>query len=219
MKNTLRLALLACPFIAATMTAKSPDTIADSVREFSGTQGQNGWYYGYWDQSADVDGHYDPVKDFQLFKHFGTDSINGLSKRTEFTTGPLWYLEDGRYYTSLWAEGGHPHGSMDLSSYARADQWVVRRWISNVSGQLDISGQAGKVMPWGEYWRGNFKFLIVAGDEVIFETTADQGSQAYAISTAIEVGTPIDFLIGPGTAIGVIQFTAMIKSVTEHPME
>src|SRR6185436_16813668 len=33
-------------------------TIADSVAEFSGTQGQNSWVYGYWDKKNDLDGTY-----------------------------------------------------------------------------------------------------------------------------------------------------------------
>lgn len=92
--------------------------------------------------------------DFQLLRHFGSDPINRLSDRPEFTTGKLWYLEDGVYYTSLWAEGGHPHGTMDLGAYARVEHWAVRRWVSTTSGLVNISGHAGKTMPWGENWGG-----------------------------------------------------------------
>jgi hypothetical protein len=81
--------------------------IANSVSGFSGTQGSNGWWYGYWDQSADDDKFYGQKDDFRLLGRFGDDRVNGLSQHTEFTTGKLWYLEDGKYYTSIWAEGGH----------------------------------------------------------------------------------------------------------------
>ena len=30
--------------------------VADSVAEFSGAQGSNNWYHGYWDRGADQDG-------------------------------------------------------------------------------------------------------------------------------------------------------------------
>ncbi len=207
--------LLAKSFILFTLMGAAPvsaGTLANSVDDFSGQQGLNGWTYGYWDESTDADGKYDQASDFRLFSNFGIDPINGLSSHSEFTTGDLWYLEDGRYYTSLWAEGGHPHGAMDLGSYARANQWVVRRWTSTVNGRIEISGHAGKVMPWGENWVGSSSFLVVAGGDPVYETEVADGGQDYTVSAMVEVGTPVDFLIGPGSAIGVMQFTASLKA-------
>lgn len=184
--------------------------LAHSVEGFSGVQGLNGWTYGYWDESSDADGIYDPATDFRPFERFGNDPINGLSSHSEFTTGELWYLEDGRYYTSLWAEGGHPHADMDLGAYARADHWVIRRWTSTVDGSIQINGHAGKVMPWGENWAGGTRFLILADGEAVLEAQVDDGGEAYAVRATVEAGSPIDFLIGPGSGIGVMRFTAVI---------
>jgi hypothetical protein len=214
MIDVSRTSLLAIPAILFALTGAtraSADTIADSVADFSGKQGLNGWTYGYWDESNDADGHYDQTGDFRLFSSYGVDPVNGLSLRSEFTTGDLWYLEDGRYYTSLWAEGGHPHGAMNLGSYARADHWVVRRWTSTVDGRIEISGQAGKVMPWGENWRGSCVFLVVAGGDQVHEAEVDDGGQEYSVSAMVKAGTPVDFLIGPGSGIGVMRFTARIS--------
>lgn len=196
------------------MIAAAPmlaDVVADSVRDFSGTQGENGWAYGYWDESKDADGAYDQTRDFRPLANYGTDPINRLSERTEFTTGDLWYLEDGRSYTSLWAEGGHPHGTMDLGAYARARQWAVRRWVSTVTGRIAIHGHAGKVMPWGENWGGSVRFLVVADGHRVYEAEADDGGREYSVRVAVEVGTVVDFLIGPGSAIGVSRFTATLE--------
>lgn len=194
-----------------TVAALAPaGPIADSVDDFSGVQGLNGWEYGYWDESEDVDGAYDQTSDFRWFESFGNDPINGLSSHSEFTTGDLWYHEDGRYYTSLWAEGGHPHGTMDLGSYARANQWVVRRWTSTISGPIEISGHAGKVMPWGANWGGSGQFLIIVGGEKFYAAEVDDGGQAYSVRATVDVGTPVDFLIGPGSAVGVMRFTARL---------
>lgn len=188
------------------------DIIADSVQDFSGRQGLGGWMYGYWDESGDADGKYDHRRDFRMLRKFGTDPINRLSGRAEFTTGDLWYLEDGRFYTSLWAEGSHPHGDLNLGKYARAKHWAVRRWVSNVSGSIEISGHAGKVMPWGQNWGGSVKFIVVVDGNRVYEAEADDGGQEYSVRASVEFGTPVDFLIGPGSAIGVSQFTATIKS-------
>ncbi len=185
--------------------------IADSVRDFSGVQGNGRWSYGYWDRTSDRDGVYDPASDFWPVVHFGDDPINGLSRHPEFSTGQLWYLEDGRYYTSLWAEGGHPHGTMDLGAHAKADHWVVRRWVSSVDSDVEILGHAGKVMPWGENWRGDVHFEIVVGGTKVFESVSDDGGDDYSVRTAVQVGAPVDFLIGPGSGVGVIEFTGTIK--------
>lgn len=209
-----RTGLLAIPAILLALsgaTLVSAGTIADSVEDFSGEQGLHGWSYGYWDESADPDGVYDQAGDFRPFPSFGTDPINRLSLRSEFTTGDLWYLEDGRSYTSLWAEGGHPHGDMELGFYARAKHWAVRRWISPVSGRLVIRGHAGKVMPWGENWSGGCVFLVVVDGERIFAADVADGGQEYSVIATVAVGSTVDFLIGPGTGIGVMRFTAAIE--------
>lgn len=212
--NIIRTLLLG--FVLAMSTnCSSPqaaDIVADSVRDFSGTQGTNGWSYGYWDRSLDPDGSYDESTDFRHLRHFGSDPINGLSGHTEFTTGKLWNLEDGRYYTSIWAEGGHPHGNMDLGSYAKTEQWVVRRWVSSVNGHVEIRGHAGKAMPWGENWSGTVKFLVVAGGNRIYEAEVVDGGREFTVGATVQVGTPVDFMIGPGSAIGVARFTATLTT-------
>lgn len=191
--------------------SQEPAPLADSVRDFSGVQGANGWSYGFWDQSADDDGTYHPTADFQLLPRFGGDPINGLSGHDQFTTGQLWSLEDGRFYTSLWARGGHPHGTMDLGAYAKANHWVVRRWVSTVDSVVEIRGHAGKTMPWGENWGGDVVFQIVVGGSKVYEAVVDDGGGEYSATVEVETGTTVDFLIGPGTAIGVVDFTAVIR--------
>lgn len=222
MHTSVRHAIVGCLVTISTINAGCSTSTpaaapidADSVRDFSGTQGRNGWTYGTWDESADADGRYDPATDFRMLDNFGTDPINGLHGHPEFTTGELWYLEDGRSYTSLWAEGGHPHGRLDLGSYDRADQWAIRRWISPANGRVEIRGHAGKVMPWGENWGGTVRFRIVANDRIIFDAEAGDGGQAYAVSVDVTPGMPVDFLIGPGSAIGASRFTATIEGTRD----
>jgi hypothetical protein len=133
--------------LGQTRSSESTGVIGDSVAEFSNVQGKNGWYYGYWDLSTDAHGKYNQSTDFKLLKNFGTDARNGLSRHSEFTIGDVWYLEDGRSYTSLWAKGGHANSAVRPANYSPAEQWATRRWISDASGTLTISGHAGKVMP------------------------------------------------------------------------
>lgn len=212
--NPAALILLSAASLAATFLAAAPPpppaVVADSVRGFSGEQGANGWFYGYWDRSADRDDTYDPATDFELLRHFGRDPKNGLVGHSAFTTGELWYLEDGRFYTSLWAEGGHPHGKLNLGSYARAEHWVVRRWVSTLAGVVTIRGQAGKVMPWGANWGGGVQALLVVDGKTLVRANLGNTETDYAVEATVRVGSRVDFLIGPNPRIGVTKFTATI---------
>lgn len=191
--------------------------LADSVRDFSAEQGANSWTYGYWDRTATAGKEYDQKKDFQLLKHFGDDPINGLSQRSEFTTGKLWYLEDGRYFTSLWADGGHANSSMKLGRVEEVEHWAVRRWVSPVESSAKLTGQVGKVMPWGKNWKGDCRALIVVDGNIVFSAAMDNDGKDYSIDVDLFKGSTIDFLIGPGPSIGVTKFTAKVEIPAQLP--
>jgi len=65
-------------------------TIADSQLDFSGTQGVNNWYYGFFDTPASS-------SSFILMSHY---SNGAWSESTSYPP-----------YTILWDIGGHPSGS------------------------------------------------------------------------------------------------------------
>ena len=76
MKSRLFLALLMASVemcLAGTCIAK-PDIIADSVAEFSGVQGQNNWYYGFYDGDGT-----NPFSsnDFELLAQYGGGTYGG----------------------------------------------------------------------------------------------------------------------------------------------
>jgi hypothetical protein len=214
------LALAVCSLLINGCHAASlrpSEMVADSVSGFSGKQEANGWSYGYWDRSADTDKSYDQATDFHLLKHFGSDPINRISGRSEFTTGELWNLQDGLYYTSLWAEGGHPNGTMKLGTHAQVEQWAVRRWLSTTNGSVAISGHAGKVMPWGENWGGGCHALIVVDGTTVFSGAMDNQGTNYSVAATVHIGSLVDFLIGPGPSVGVTKFTATIRAAPALP--
>lgn len=194
-----------------TWSSESADVIADSVVEFSREQGKSGWYYGYWDLSADVDGEYDQATEFKLLKNFGTDLKNGLSRRSEFTVGDVWFLEDGRSYTSMWAEGGHANNAKVPNNYSSAEQWATRRWVSSASGNVTISGHVGKVMPWGANWGGECQAIIIVDGKVILSTIIDEQGLDYSVATKVREKSMVDFLIAPNPSIGVVTFTATVR--------
>jgi hypothetical protein len=101
--------------------------IADSVNEFSGTQGQNNWFYGFYDGPF-------TSSDFQLMTEFRTDTPTAFGSE-------VWWVDEGTYWTSLGALGGHPSGqSFSCLGRVPAGHWAVRRWVSEVAGEVTISG-------------------------------------------------------------------------------
>jgi len=193
--------------------------VADSITGFSGKQGASGWSYGYWDHTSDVDKSYSQTSDFQFLRHFGSDPINHLSTRPELGTGKLWTLQDGLYYTSLWAEGGHPNGTMELGAHAQVEHWAVRRWVSTVNGPISISGHAAKVL--ATNWGGGVQTLIIVDGRTVFSAAIDNRGTTYSVNATVHSGSLVDFLIGPGRpgayAVGVTMFTATIRAAHALP--
>jgi hypothetical protein len=94
--------------------------IADSVKDFSGEQGQDSWFYGYRNLSEDggEEDSYDPVEDFI---EFGTDDV-------EWWTGSAWDWPDGNVpWTELRPENTHPNGDNNGDVH-----WTIRRWVAPV---------------------------------------------------------------------------------------
>ena len=87
---------------------------------------------------------------------------------------------------------------------------MVRRWVSSTEGVVELSGHVGKVMPWGANWGGGVKARIVVDGATVHAVDVDDGGAPYSVSARVQVGSLVDFLIGPGLAIGVIRFTARI---------
>lgn len=216
------LALAVCSLLTSgchNASPRSSQVVADSISGFSGEQGANGWSYGYWDYTADTDKSYNQATDFQLLKQFGSDPINQLSTRPELGTGKLWTLQDGVYYTSLWAGGGHPNGTMDLGAHAQVEHWAVRRWVSTANGPVTISGHAAKVLAMN--WGGGVQTRIVVDGTTVFSAAIDNRGTNYSVKAKVHSGSLVDFLIGPGLpdayAVGVTKLTATIRAAPASP--
>ncbi len=212
------LALGICSFLVSgcrTAPVLRSENVADSVRGFSGEQGANGWFYGYWDRTGDNDQSFSQTTDFQLLKHFGDDPVNQVSSHPDFATGKLWTLQDGLYYTALWAEGGSANGTTKLAPQAKVEHWAVRRWVSTVHGPVTISGQASKILDWGNAESGQAR--IVVDSATVFSAATHGLTTNYSVTATVRIGSRVDFLItaGPpatGGAFGPVKFTATIRA-------
>ena len=193
-RTGLRALTAAAALLLAAQAHAAPVQVADSASEFSGVQGQDGWEYGYYLTDGD------PAT-FTRMTLFDA----GAGQWKEVPTPPPW--------TALWADGGHP-GSL----------WAVRRWVSEVSGTIEITGLLEDLDPGGG--DGVIGRILVDGTEVWRGLVdAAPGTPALASKTftvtvpSVSVGALVDFAIDPIWSQGwdATRFTATIFSVTASP--
>ncbi|HKQ36748.1 MAG TPA: lamin tail domain-containing protein [Verrucomicrobiae bacterium] len=187
--------------------------IADSVTEFSGTQGSNNWYYGYWNKKDDTNFSYQ-LTDFIQFPR-GTDNIlssgnywNGTNWNWPPPADPPW--------TELTSTGGHPAGANGNPS--AAIHWTIRRYVSEAAGTLRLSGTLAASGQSGTCGDGTIGHIFVDGVEV-FQRAVFNRSVGYSILVNASVGSVIDFAIDPGAAdndsCDTTTFTATVRNVTD----
>ncbi len=118
-----------------------PVTNANSVTEFSGVQGQNNWWYGYWDKDADANGQYSDA-DFVAFPSGGGGWNPG-----NYWTGSIWdWFAGDPPFTQLTSQGGRPSAENGITS--RPVHWAVRRYVNEFDGPITISGTITHTSDW-----------------------------------------------------------------------
>ncbi|MEM9372734.1 MAG: hypothetical protein AAGA55_03745 [Planctomycetota bacterium] len=180
--------------------------LANSADDFGGNQGENGWFYGFYDGNAGDDS-FTPA-DFELMNVFD-ESIDRWWVDNS-PTGPLTLID---------AQFMHPNAfiNSDLNDDV---QWSVRRWVSSVDGEVNIAV---------DFSRGNPEF---AGDGFILRMFIDgvqtlavemfpdnDAGIAFDLTTDVAQGSVIDFAIDPiGDALfDAVVFEAEITSVVPGP--
>jgi len=118
-------------------------TIAESVAEFSGVQGQNGWYNGYRNVTADGQGlgDYNPA-DRNLFEDGAFISYSAAD-----WTGTVWDINTagGAPWTFQGPENIHPNG---INS-GGVEHWAIRRWVAD-----ELAGPTAIAISW-RVWAQN----------------------------------------------------------------
>jgi CotH kinase protein/Lamin Tail Domain len=109
-------------------------TVANSAADFSDTQGSNNWFYGYYNKTADPDRSYDPADFIPFPKADGAWSANN------FWTGTKWDWFGGNPpWTEISVTDAHPNGSNNGDEH-----WAVRRWVSEVAGNVTVRFRLAK---------------------------------------------------------------------------
>lgn len=160
--------------------------VADSVADFSGVQGQGGWFYGYYNLTSDANGTYQ-ANDFVPFP-----SDAGPNSASNFWTGAIWdWFAGNPPWTELNPQGGHPNGNNNGNVH-----WAVRRWQSDVQGTIRLSVRHAKSNTGGG--NGTTARVFRNGTPVWTNTVA--GTDGTGVATSLEIpgvqmGDFIDFAI------------------------
>ena len=164
--------------------------VADSITEYSGQQGSNHWYYGYWQKTGDADGSYDPQREFRLMPRYGAIQFQGSL---------AWDIS-GNYWTGLTAVGGHPNGVVTSGGRAQVEHWAIRRWVSPVAGGIIVTGLLSKFNTAGG--DGIVGTILVDGTSVFTRQigATDGVGIKYSVQTAVNIGSIVEFVITPGPA-------------------
>jgi hypothetical protein len=158
--------------------------LADSVADFSLTQGERGWSYGYDSGSLDT---------FTL--------MTRKSVVTNYVppSNDVWdcWANDTVHWTQIFQLGGHPNGTDTTTPSTAILQRAVRRWTSTFAGEVTISGEIAKIDTIGS--NGVDAFVYVDGTQLYttFIAGDDSAGRIYEVVAALRVGSTVDFVLDP----------------------
>ncbi|MGK0187298.1 MAG: hypothetical protein ACI9R3_003085 [Verrucomicrobiales bacterium] len=178
-------------------TDDSPVTfvIANSSADYSGVQGQDGWFFGYRNYTLDGEmTDYNPTDDFIAFTG-GSDNADEWDGEDQQWAGTQWDLETAASgpWTALGAEGAHPNGENNGEEH-----WAIRRWVSDVTETTPVSlwWRLRKTNAAGDGVTGS---LHVDGKQIDAETIAgnDTTGVEHRYWYNVEPGEVIDLALTP----------------------
>jgi len=179
--------------------------LTESTRDWSttGTQGENGWSYGYYDQGNDVledDGVYSAEDDFIEFLNDGTGVVSADPEPEAWQdslnhwNGTMWDLLNNAApvshgpWTAINCTAAHPaaNGQTDTAVH-----WAIRRWESNHEGDIAINGFAFNQSTGGD---GTVVRVLHNGTEIYSGVT--NGSRLrFSVTATVAEGDFLDFAI------------------------
>jgi LruC domain-containing protein len=165
---------LALPAVAAASTACV--FRANSRTDFSGVQGQKGWYYGYY-----------PGSDL---------SPAGFRQLPMFHTNATWrHVTSTPPWTLVYGTGMHPNGT---NQSIRGLEYAVRRWVSSARGTVRVTGRLAKENLscgngiTGRIYRGS------SGQLWSQSLSSNNGTGVtFDLTVQVNVGDAIDFAVDP----------------------
>lgn len=168
--NPSTFTILAIGIFGTISSANAATMIADSITDFSTTQGQNGWYYGYDNGNGNGFHPYLPSPNQSPNSQLQpTGTPNLLTPWGSFTATGGYFNEE------------------------TSGNWAIRRWTSDFNGTINISAKLGNQVETG------FKAkILVDGINLLSESSfnGDESSH-YNYNANVKVGSVVDFALLP----------------------
>ncbi len=181
--KALTIILMSALGARAATGAPIADSLADSLADFSDTQAQGGWTYGYFNISQ------------------GDTPLNPASFRELEWIGSLngWF----RAGNADWTWIGHGALAPHLPGAGKNnpdEQWAVLRWTSDRAGVLNITGVVDEFDAGGD---GTEAFIFVDGVEKAHWILPGEANPEipYDINVLAGLGSTIDFVVSPRETI------------------
>jgi hypothetical protein len=168
---------------------EAPRLLADSVADFSLTQGDHSWLYGY------------DTGTFESFTPMPKQSTITAYMPVSKDTWDCW-VSDTAHWTQIFQFGAHPNGTISSQPSNSVLQRAVRRWVCTYDGRINIVGEIAKidVTPGGS--NGVDASVYVDGGLPLYTTTIDGedgGGRSFRVPTptTVHVGSFVDFVLDP----------------------
>jgi hypothetical protein len=195
--------VVACVVLAPCVSRAEP--LADSFEDWSvdGIQGQNNWFYGFYDVRDDFieeDGIYEP-DDFIPFLNDGSEivsrdqDIGAWKVSANDWDGDKWDLLNNDVvahgpWTEVTRTGGHPAANAQGDNSVH---WNIRRWESDVDGDVTLFGSFSNDSAIGD---GTLGRIFVDGREVWASVTHGNVVH-FGRRVPVRQGSTIDFVTDP----------------------
>jgi hypothetical protein len=163
--------------------------IADSALEFSGNQGQDNWFYGFYNRSNLAVGVY-AASNFVVFP-----KNDGAWAPDNFWTGTQWDWYAGNPpWTEIGQTNVHPSGANNTIVH-----WAIRRWVSEVTGTIQVDWFLAKAsIAGGDGVTGRIYHNNTQRDSAFVAFNNAAGTNRSVIIPGVQAGDTIDIVLDAG---------------------
>jgi hypothetical protein len=202
----------------------NPVIIADSVADFGGVQGENGWRYGYYnlEDINTAEGVSVAISEFRQLSAFDA-STGWWAVNAEAASGNTANGSVPGSYTVITRSRMHPNAAWPTANVVAEEQWASRRWVSSYSGAVTLTGLIAHHEYIGLNMQGNgTEAHILIDGEAIFSYEVglmDFQGTSYSLDLNISEGSVIVKVVGAkgNPLFDATTFTMRVSTVVPAP--
>ncbi len=201
MKMTIKVSAIAALTTLCGGALANPVLIADSVADYGGVQGENGWHYGYYNLE-DINtssGVSVAISEFRQLSSY--DSSTGWwGMNGESAGGNPAHGSTPGSYSIITRSRMHPNAPWGGANVVAEEQWASRRWVSTVSGEVTLTGLIAhhEYIGYNMVGDGTEAHVLVDGEAVFSYDVGllDFQGIMYSLSVNVSEGSVIEMVVG-----------------------